>query len=157
MIMKRPMFGVLAALSFAAAAALSLPACAQDARRTEPSSRPVAERGQLTAVEQSVTALFEEATPSVVYITSVALRRDFFRFNVMEIPSGTGSGFVWDDRGNIGKRYYSQDEIGTPYCITVDFDTLNQNDITIRDRDTAEQKRVKISELVPTLKQKLGN
>jgi S1-C subfamily serine protease len=56
--------------------------------------------------EQNLTALFEEATPSVVYITSVALRRDFFRFNVMEIPSGTGTGFVWDDRGNIVTNFH---------------------------------------------------
>jgi len=49
---------------------------------------------------------------------------------------------VWDDRGNIGKRYYSQDEIGTPYCVTVDFETLDNNTVTIRDRDTAEQERV---------------
>ena len=55
---------------------------------------------------------------------------------------------VWDDRGNIGKRYYSQDEIGTPICITVDFDTLNDDTVTVRDRDTMEQKRVHISELV---------
>ena len=42
----------------------------------------------------------------MVYITSVALRRDFFRFNVMEIPSGTGTGFVWDDRGNIVTNFH---------------------------------------------------
>jgi glycyl-tRNA synthetase len=54
---------------------------------------------------------------------------------------------AWDDRGNIGKRYYAQDEIGTPYCITVDFDTLEKGDVTVRDRDTAEQTRVPISEL----------
>jgi glycyl-tRNA synthetase len=54
---------------------------------------------------------------------------------------------AWDDRGNIGKRYASQDEIGTPYCITVDFDTLEDESVTIRDRDTAKQERVKISEL----------
>lgn len=55
---------------------------------------------------------------------------------------------AFDDRGNIGKRYYSQDEIGTPYCITVDFETLENNDVTIRDRDTMVQERVKISDLV---------
>lgn len=55
---------------------------------------------------------------------------------------------AFDDRGNIGKRYYSQDEIGTPYCITVDFTTLENNDVTIRDRDTMVQERVKISDLV---------
>lgn len=54
---------------------------------------------------------------------------------------------VWDDRGNIGKRYYSQDEIGTPYCITIDFDTLKDDAVTVRDRDTMKQERIKISEL----------
>jgi len=54
---------------------------------------------------------------------------------------------VWDARGNIGKRYRYQDEIGTPYCITVDYQTLEDNTVTVRDRDTMEQKRVKIEEL----------
>lgn len=54
---------------------------------------------------------------------------------------------AWDDRGNIGKRYASQDEIGTPYCVTVDFQTLEDNTVTIRDRDTAKQERVEISKL----------
>ncbi|KKQ73946.1 MAG: Glycine-tRNA ligase, partial [Candidatus Woesebacteria bacterium GW2011_GWB1_38_5b] len=49
---------------------------------------------------------------------------------------------AWDDRGNIGKRYASQDEIGTPYCITVDFDTLEDESVTVRDRDSAKQERV---------------
>lgn len=54
---------------------------------------------------------------------------------------------AWDDRGNIGKRYYSQDEIGTPYCITVDFDSLEKMDVTVRDRDTTKQERIPIKEL----------
>jgi glycyl-tRNA synthetase len=54
---------------------------------------------------------------------------------------------MWDDNGNIGKRYRRQDEIGTPYCVTIDFDSLNDDSVTVRDRDTTEQKRVKISEL----------
>lgn len=54
---------------------------------------------------------------------------------------------AFDDRGNIGKRYYSQDEIGTPFCLTVDFESLENNDVTIRDRDTMKQKRVKIKDL----------
>ena len=54
---------------------------------------------------------------------------------------------LWDDNGNIGKRYRRQDEIGTPYCVVVDFDSLDNNDVTIRERDTTEQKRVAISEL----------
>ncbi len=61
---------------------------------------------------------------------------------------------AWDDRGNVGKRYYSQDEIGTPYCITVDFDTLENDTVTVRDRDTAEQQRLNISELVEFIKNK---
>jgi len=51
---------------------------------------------------------------------------------------------VFDSRGNIGGRYYSQDEIGTPYTITVDFESLEKKDVTIRDRDTTKQVRVKI-------------
>ena len=54
---------------------------------------------------------------------------------------------AWDDRGNIGKRYLSQDEAGTPYCITVDFETLENDTVTIRDRDTAAQERIEISKL----------
>lgn len=54
---------------------------------------------------------------------------------------------MWDDNGNIGKRYRRQDEIGTPYCVVIDFDSLENNDVTIRDRDTTEQKRVAITEL----------
>ena len=54
---------------------------------------------------------------------------------------------VWDDRGNIGKRYRYQDEIGTPYCITIDYETLENNSVTVRDRDTMEQKRVNIEDL----------
>ncbi|MBD3366191.1 glycine--tRNA ligase [candidate division WWE3 bacterium] len=49
---------------------------------------------------------------------------------------------AWDDRGNIGKRYLSQDEIGTPYCVTIDYDTLEDDTVTVRDRDTTEQERV---------------
>lgn len=54
---------------------------------------------------------------------------------------------MWDDNGNIGKRYRRQDEIGTPYCIVIDFDTLEDGSVTIRNRDTTEQTRVKIDEL----------
>ncbi len=54
----------------------------------------------------------------------------------------------FDDNGNVGKRYRRQDEIGTPYCITIDFDTLTDDTVTVRDRDTMKQERVKIGELV---------
>lgn len=54
---------------------------------------------------------------------------------------------MWDDNGNIGKRYRRQDEIGTPYCITVDFQTLDDNTVTVRNRDTTEQQRTLITDL----------
>jgi len=54
---------------------------------------------------------------------------------------------AWDDRGNIGGRYASQDEIGTPFCITVDFQSLDDQTVTVRDRDTSQQKRVAIPAL----------
>lgn len=53
----------------------------------------------------------------------------------------------FDDNGNIGKRYRRQDEIGTPYCVTVDFESLENNDVTVRDRDTMKQDRIKIEKL----------
>lgn len=54
---------------------------------------------------------------------------------------------MWDDNGNIGKRYRRQDEIGTPHCVVIDFDTLEDNTVTIRDRDTTDQRRVNIKDL----------
>lgn len=54
---------------------------------------------------------------------------------------------AWDDRGNIGKRYRYQDEIGTPYCVTVDYQSLDDDTVTIRERDSMEQRRVKIEDL----------
>ena len=54
---------------------------------------------------------------------------------------------TWDDSGNIGKRYRKQDEIGTPKCVVIDFDTLEDDTVTVRDRDTTNQVRVKISDL----------
>jgi glycyl-tRNA synthetase len=66
---------------------------------------------------------------------------------VFEILKKKHGVVMWDDNGNIGKRYRRQDEIGTPYCVVIDFDTLSDNAVTIRDRDTTEQKRVAISEL----------
>ncbi|MFQ5406082.1 MAG: glycine--tRNA ligase [Candidatus Micrarchaeia archaeon] len=61
----------------------------------------------------------------------------------------------YDETGSIGKRYARHDEIGTPYCITIDFDSLEKNDATIRDRNSGKQERVKISEIKETLRKKL--
>lgn len=55
---------------------------------------------------------------------------------------------MWDDNGNIGKRYRRQDEIGTPHCVVIDFQTLEDGTVTVRERDTTEQKRVQVGDLV---------
>ena len=60
---------------------------------------------------------------------------------------------TWDARGNIGKRYFAQDEIGTPHCITIDFQTLEDNTVTVRDRDTMAQERVSIDKLESILRE----
>lgn len=62
----------------------------------------------------------------------------------------------WDDRGNIGKRYRYQDEMGTPFCLTVDFDSLDKKDVTVRSRDSMRQTRVKIKDLAVFLAKKLS-
>lgn len=62
---------------------------------------------------------------------------------------------AWDDRGNIGKRYLSQDEIGTPWCVTVDYQTLEDDTVTIRDRNTTRQERIKVANLETWIKERL--
>ncbi|MEK7077832.1 MAG: His/Gly/Thr/Pro-type tRNA ligase C-terminal domain-containing protein, partial [Patescibacteria group bacterium] len=57
----------------------------------------------------------------------------------------------------VGKRYYSQDEIGTPFCVTVDYQTLEDETVTVRDRDTTKQERIKILELVDYLLGKISS
>ncbi len=62
---------------------------------------------------------------------------------------------AWDDRGNIGKRYYAQDEIGTPFCVTVDFESLEDKKVTVRERDSMKQERIAIEKLTEYLNNKL--
>jgi glycyl-tRNA synthetase len=81
----------------------------------------------------------------------VAKAEEIFKTIKKVIPEA-----VFDDNGNIGKRYRRQDEIGTPFCITIDFDTIEKDDtVTVRDRDTGEQERIAVKELVSYLKSKL--
>lgn len=70
---------------------------------------------------------------------------------VFEMLIDAGLRVAWDERGNVGKRYYAQDEIGTPKGVTIDYQTLEDGTVTIRDRDTTEQIRVKIEEIVGNL------
>ncbi|MBL4644351.1 MAG: glycine--tRNA ligase [Candidatus Pacebacteria bacterium] len=76
----------------------------------------------------------------------VAKAREVFEELKETIPQ-----IMFDDNGNVGKRYRRQDEIGTPYCITIDFDTLEDNTVTLRDRDTGEQKRIALNALIEAL------
>jgi len=62
---------------------------------------------------------------------------------------------MWDDNGNIGKRYRRQDEIGTPWCIVIDFDTLTDDTVTIRDRNTGQQERIKKEDIIDYIKEKM--
>lgn len=62
----------------------------------------------------------------------------------------------YDETASIGKRYRRQDEIGTPYCLTVDYETLEDNSVTVRDRDTMQQERVKIDDLSTYFEAKLS-
>lgn len=64
---------------------------------------------------------------------------------------------AWDDSGNIGKRYRRQDEIGTPWCVTIDFDSIKDDTVTVRDRDTMEQERIAINNLIQYFQDKLKN
>jgi glycyl-tRNA synthetase len=85
----------------------------------------------------------------------VAKAREVYAMLKKDIPQ-----VMFDDNGNIGKRYRRQDEIGTPWCITIDFDTLGEkpellDTVTLRDRDTGEQKRVSIAELPQLLLKQL--
>ena len=62
---------------------------------------------------------------------------------------------TYDEAGSIGKRYRRQDEVGTPYCVTIDFDTEKDGTVTLRDRDTMEQKRMKIDEVIAFVESKI--
>ncbi len=79
-------------------------------QRAQP--REIEARGDLAADEQNTIEVFRKAAPSVVYITSIALQRDFFNLNIYEIPRGTGSGFVWDKNGRIVTNYHVISDAG---------------------------------------------
>ena len=63
---------------------------------------------------------------------------------------------MWDDNGNIGKRYRRQDEVGTPYCVVIDFETLEGQGVTVRDRNTTDQERVPLEQLVEYITSRLS-
>jgi S1-C subfamily serine protease len=115
----RWMFGaLLLAVGFAAGVSWNALVAAERSRQGGAEPREVTPRGALNAEERSLTELFEEAAPSAVYITSLARQRDLFSFNVLEIPRGTGSGFVWDNHGHVVTNFHVI-EAGDAFQVTL--------------------------------------
>ncbi len=97
---------LLRTVLIAASALLAMPACVES-RTNEPAPpRAVAPRGPLGADEQANIELFKRVSPSVVHITTLETQRDMFSMNVMQVPRGTGTGFVWDDKGHIVTNFH---------------------------------------------------
>jgi S1-C subfamily serine protease len=90
----------------AAAALLAAPACVESATNEPAAPRAVTPRGPLGADELANIELFRRVSPSVVHITTLETQRDMFSMNVMQVPRGTGTGFVWDDKGHIVTNFH---------------------------------------------------
>ncbi len=101
--------------------------------------------GRIAPIKAAVSPLLKNK-PELV-----AKAREIYGNLKLSIPQ-----VMWDDNGNIGKRYRRQDEIGTPVCITIDFDTLENDTVTVRDRDTMEQVRIPASDIIAFVKAKIS-
>jgi len=104
---------VRSSLSAALAVAAALVAAGASAQAPRPVAaeavvqpRAVVPRGALSADERNTIAVFESVSPSVVFITTVQHVRDFFNRNVMRVPQGTGSGFIWDEQGRVITNFH---------------------------------------------------
>lgn len=105
-----------------------------------------------------VLHLKPELAPVKVMVSPLLRNKEDLQKKAREVYAATKThlgNVSYDDNGNIGKRYRRQDEIGTPLCVTIDFDTLTDDSVTIRHRDTMEQTRVKIADLQDTLSKQL--
>lgn len=103
-------------------------------------------------------ALSPKVSPYVCAVSPLLKNKEELVMKAREVFRNMKDAFgrvVWDDNGNIGKRYRRQDEIGTPFCITIDFESLEDGSVTLRDRDTGEQERVKIEDLEETINSKI--
>lgn len=103
--------------------------------------------------ERTYLALPPEVAPTVVAVFPL-MDRDGLAERASAVAAdlrAAGFDVTYDDSGNIGRRYRRQDEVGTPFCVTVDYDTLEDETVTIRDRDTTAQERVPITELSDVL------
>ncbi len=99
--------------------------------------------------ERTVLSLLPRLAPQTVGVFPLLKNKPELVDKARQIAATLRQNYAvaYDERGNIGKRYLSQDEVGTPVCLTIDFQTLEDDTVTWRDRDTAEQKRVKVEEL----------
>jgi glycyl-tRNA synthetase len=100
-----------------------------------------------------VLKLSKNVSPYIVSVFPLVKNKPELVDKAQSIYSGLRRNYSvsFDSRGNIGKRYLAQDEIGTPYCITVDYQTLEDDTVTIRDRDSKAQERIKVSEITSYL------
>jgi len=114
-----------------------------DAYREEKDRRILALNPKLAPYKVAVFPLLANKPKLVNYAKKI--------FNTLKLKLATS----FDDRGNIGKRYFAQDEIGTPWCVTVDFDTLKDDTVTVRDRDSTKQVRVSVDKLANYFQNKL--
>ncbi len=108
--------------------------------------------------ERVVLKLKPKLAPYKIAIFPLLANKENLVKKAREVFNGLSNEFncIWDNRGNIGKRYFSQDEIGTPWCVTVDFDSLEDNSVTVRDRDTTQQERVSVDKLSDYFQNKLS-
>lgn len=118
--------------------------------------------GRTTTTESTkeaevVLRLHKELAPIKVAVLPLSKKENLAKL-AQSVYDGLKTGFAaaYDEVASIGRRYRRQDEIGTPYCVTVDFDSLEDEAVTVRDRDTMQQDRIKISELVTYLKEKFN-
>ncbi|EGV00273.1 glycine--tRNA ligase [Mycoplasmopsis columbina] len=98
--------------------------------------------------ERIVLKLNKNLAPYKVAILPLVKKLNEKAMNVFNLLIENNISATYDETGSIGKRYRRQDSIGTPYCVTIDYDTLEDESITIRDRDSMEQKRIKINDLL---------
>ncbi len=109
--------------------------------------------------ERRVLRLKRWMAPVQVAVLPLLSREEFEKvaFEITDELKKAGIFTEYDDSGSIGRRYRRYDEIGTPFCVTIDHQTLEDGSVTIRDRDTTKQIRVKREELIPTLKELLSS
>jgi len=119
-------------------------------------------RGEASRQEEEVVLRFDRKIAPVKVAIFPLIKKELLIKAGREVLAGLRNQFkfmanfviAYDEAGSIGRRYRRQDEIGTPYCVTVDFETLDDQAVTVRDRDTMKQERVKIAELGEWLKEK---